>query len=198
MKILATSDLHNDTAAAKRLAEYAEKENVDLVLILGDISIMGDLTKGMIEPFVKKGKRVAFVAGNHDMPGTNEELAQTYKIIDLEHNALVYDGIGIFGASGGNIFPNDVSDEEMTYSLKRGFRYLKGAKKKVMATHVHPAGSMIEKFSFPGMEGVTAAIYELKPDIHVCGHIHEMEGFEEKIDKTKVICVGKNGKIIEI
>ncbi len=198
MKILAASDLHNDTAAAERLADYAEKKQVDLVLILGDISIFGELTDGMIEPFVKKNKKVAFVAGNHDMPGTSEALAQEYKIIDLEHRAIVYDGIGFFGAGGGNMFPNMVSDEDMLDSLRKGFRYLKGANKTVMATHIHPSDSIIEKFSFPGMEAITEAIHEMKPDIHLCGHIHEMEGFEETIGDTKVVCVGKRGKILEI
>src|SRR5688572_21823736 len=121
MKILAASDLHNDTAAVKRLAEYAEKENVDLVLILGDVSVFGELTKGMIEPFVKKGKKVLFVEGNHDMPGTAEAFSREYKIIDLEHKAVVYSDIGFFGSGGANVMPNVKAESEMFDDLKNGF-----------------------------------------------------------------------------
>ena len=39
---------------------------------------------------------------------------------------------------------------------------------------------------------------KFKPDILLSGHIHEAEGLQEKIGKTKIISVGKKGKIIEI
>ena len=42
------------------------------------------------------------------------------------------------------------------------------------------------------------AIKQFKPDILLHGHIHEASGFEEYIGKTKVINVGREGKIIEI
>jgi Icc-related predicted phosphoesterase len=59
---------------------------------------------------------------------------------------------------------------------------------------------MMEKFSkmVPGSEGVRKAIELLKPDILLCSHVHEAEGLEEKIGKTKVINVGKAGKIIKV
>ena len=58
----------------------------------------------------------------------------------------------------------------------------------------------MEKFSniFPGSEGVRKAIETFKPDILLCSHVHEAEGIEEMIGKTKVINVGKRGKIIEV
>ena len=69
-----------------------------------------------------------------------------------------------------------------------------------MATHVHPAESKIAKFTdiFPGSEGVKKAIDKFHPDILLCSHVHEAEGIEEKIGNTRVINVGKKGKIIEI
>lgn len=39
---------------------------------------------------------------------------------------------------------------------------------------------------------------KLQPDLFISGHIHELEGIEEKIGKTRVINVGRRGKIIEI
>jgi Icc-related predicted phosphoesterase len=41
-------------------------------------------------------------------------------------------------------------------------------------------------------------IYELQPDLHLCGHIHEAEGMEQKMGKTRVISLGKKGKIINL
>ena len=199
MKMLAAGDLHENAVGVKKLAEEAEKEKVDIVIINGDISNFGEMPNGMIKPFVEKKKRVAFVTGNHDMPGITEVLRERYDVIDVQNHAIIYKNVGIFGCGGANIMHmNFTSDDEMFNYLSNGFRYVKGAKKKVMVTHIHPKGSLIEKFSFPGSEAVTRAIYELKPDIHICGHIHEMEGFEEKIGETRVICVGSRGKIIDI
>ena len=69
-----------------------------------------------------------------------------------------------------------------------------------MVTHVHPEGTKMEKFTkfFPGSSGVKKAIEKFQPDILLCSHVLEAEGIEEKVGKTKVINVGKKGKIIEI
>ena len=66
-----------------------------------------------------------------------------------------------------------------------------------MVTHTHPENSILGLGMFPGSGGIRKAIDELKPDLHLCGHIHETEGIEEKIGTTRVINVGKKGKIIE-
>jgi len=50
----------------------------------------------------------------------------------------------------------------------------------------------------PGSSGVKRAIEKLKPDIAICSHAHEAEGIEEMIGDTRVINVGRRGKIIEI
>lgn len=69
-----------------------------------------------------------------------------------------------------------------------------------MITHVHPSESVMEKFTsiFPGSKGLKKAVDEFKPDLLLCSHVHEAEGIEEMLGKTKVINVGKKGKIIVI
>ena len=59
MKILAASDLHGDSANVERLAREAMKENVDMILILGDVSVFGDLEAGMIGPLAATKKKIA-------------------------------------------------------------------------------------------------------------------------------------------
>ena len=63
---------------------------------------------------------------------------------------------------------------------------------------MHPAGSKSEFSGIPGSKSITKAIEKFKPDILLHSHIHEAHGFEEYIGKTKVINVGREGKIIEI
>ncbi|MBT6772521.1 hypothetical protein HOA80_01465 [archaeon] len=58
----------------------------------------------------------------------------------------------------------------------------------------------MEKLSgfVPGSTGVKEAIDKFKPDIMLCSHVHEAEGIEEIVGKTKVVNVGRHGKIFEI
>ena len=71
-------------------------------------------------------------------------------------------------------------------------------KKRIMITHMHAADSKAEFSGFKGSKGIKKAINELKPDLLLCGHIHEASGLEEQIGNTKVINVSKEGRIIEL
>lgn len=206
LKILAIGDLHGDTKQAEKLAEKAKKEKVDLVILSGDLTFAESSTDYLVGPFAKHHLNVLLIPGNHETLATANFLEHVYtpnvknihgkglKFKDKAHN------IGIFGAGGANIGLFQLSENEIYRTLKKGFDKIKDAKKKIMITHVHPSKTLMAKLStfVPGSEGVRRAIQKFHPDIAICSHVHEAEGIEEKIGKTKVINVGKKGKIIII
>ena len=200
MKILATGDIHGDSLLAQSLAEKAKKENVDLVILCGDITNFDSSTDNLVGPFVKANKKVLLIPGNHDSFATADFLAELYGVKNIHGYSVRYGNVGIFGAGGANIGIEQLSEDEIFYLLKKGFEKIKYLDKKIMVTHVHPSGSKIEHFTnfFPGSTGVRKAIDELKPDLLLCSHVHEAEGIEEKIGNTTVMNVGRTGKIIEI
>ena len=200
MKILAFGDIHGDSRLAEKLAEKAEKENVDLVVLCGDITYFEQSTSNLIGPFVKRKKKVVLIPGNHESVATADFLAQLYGVKNLHGYSISAGDIGLFGCGGANIGINQLEEKEIFHLLEKGFKGIKKSKKKVMVTHVHPEGTIMEKFTkiFPGSSGVRKAVEKFKPDILLCSHVHEAEGLEEKIGKTKVINVGREGKIIEI
>ncbi len=198
LKILAASDLHGDARQSRRLADIAYKKGVDMVVIAGDITHFNMDTTNMIGPFLSKGKGVLFVSGNHDSPATAEFLSEKYKITNLQFYSVKHENAGFFGCGGANIGPNVITEKETAHYLKRGFSYVKDMDKKVMVTHMHPAGTAMEKISFQGSGSIRKAIEEFQPDVHICGHIHEAEGREERIGKTRIFCVGQKGKVIEV
>ncbi|MBU0930220.1 MAG: metallophosphoesterase [Nanoarchaeota archaeon] len=200
MKIFAAGDIHGDTKLANELAKKASKEKVDLVVLCGDLT-MGEIsTKGIIGPFVKNKLKVVLVPGNHETIATADFLAELYNVTNLHGYYIKYKDIGLFGCGGANIGMSQLSESEIFNSLKQGFDGLKGMKKKIMVTHVHPSGTIMEKFSniFPGSKGIRKAVETFKPDFLLCSHVHEAEGLEEKLGNTRVINVGRKGKIIEI
>jgi Icc-related predicted phosphoesterase len=204
LKILAVSDIHGDTDLVKSLADRAEKENVDLVVMCGDITLGEMSTDNIIGPFAKKHKKVLLIPGNHETVATADFLAEVYEpeAKNIHGYSVKYKEVGIFGAGGTtNVGPQPPIDEgEMYDLLKKGFDKIRYLKKKIMVTHIHPTETKIEKFSkfVPGSDAVKKAVETFKPDILLCGHVHEAEGLEEKLGKTRVINVGRKGKIIKV
>lgn len=200
MRIMSCSDLHGDRNLAEELALKAEQEKVDLVLICGDLTFFDNEPKGIIGPFLKRHKKVLFITGNHDSDVTADVLAEVYKIKNLHGYSVRYDDVGIFACGKANIGPEALSETEIHDTLMTAHRPVGYLKKKIMVTHVHPSGTMAEKMTtfLHASEGVRQAIEELQPDLAFCGHVHEAEGLEEKIGKTRVINVGRRGFVFEI
>ena len=200
MKILASGDIHGDMTLAKKLAERAEKENVDLVVLCGDLTLFEQSTKNIVGPFINKEKKVLLIPGNHESVATVDFLAELYGATNLHGYSVKYKDVGIFGCGGANVGPFPTNEAEIKKLLEKAFDGIKDFKKKIMVTHAHPVGSTMEKFSdfVPGSTSVREANDKFKPDFLLCSHVHEAEGIEEKIGKTRVINVGKSGKIIEI
>jgi Icc-related predicted phosphoesterase len=196
LKILAAGDIHGDANVSKRLAEKAEKEKVDLVILTGDLTSTIP-TKNIIRPFLDKKQKVIFVPGNWETEEEANTLAKKYGIKNLAHKYLVYKNTGIFGIGSADwaLFP----DDEATFrKLKEDADKLKNLEKKIMISHIHASGTLSELSGIPGNEGLRKAIDTLQPDLFIHSHIHELEGAEQKIGKTRVINVGKKGKIFEI
>lgn len=201
LKILAAGDIHGNSRDTRRLADQAEKENVDLVILCGDLTGFRE-TADILKPFKDKNKKVIIIPGNHESFATVDFLANLYGVKNIHGYSAKYESssgkIGLFGAGGADVGLSALSDREIFSTLKRAHSDLKGIEKTIMITHMHPAGSKSEASGFEGSAAITKAIKEFKPDILLHSHIHETEGVEETIDKTRVINVGSTGRIIEI
>jgi Icc-related predicted phosphoesterase len=195
-KILAAGDLHGDSATAKKLAEKAEKEKVDLVVLAGDITGIVE-TKNILKPFKDKGEKVIFVPGNWDTKEAAETLSKLYDMRDLGKNYAQYENIGFVGI-GSPDWEMNLNEEKAFEKLKKDFEKIKDLEKKIMISHLHAAKTKSEFSGVPGSTALKKAIKKFEPDFFISAHIHEAEGLQEKIGKTKVINVGKKGKIIEI
>jgi Icc-related predicted phosphoesterase len=195
-KILAAGDFHGDNTRTKKLAELADKKNVDLVILTGDITGVIE-TKDLIKPFIKKGKRVIFVPGNWDTTEAAETLSYLYGIKNIGDHYLKYDDVGIFGI-GNPDWEMELDEKKAFTQLKKDFKKIKDLERKIMVSHIHASGTKSELSGIPGSKALKKAIKEFQPDLFLAGHIHELEGAEEYIGKTRVINVGKKGKIIEL
>ncbi len=198
MKILALSDIHGDTSFIEEMAEKGAAEKVDLVILAGDILDMDRPKAGLIQPFKDKGLEVAVLPGNHEGMSEIGFMVEKYGVKNLHGYVIRKGDVGIFGCGYGDVGIHQLDDEEFFTTLKKTHEQVKDLKTKLMVTHVQPSDSIIGLGMWPGSEGIRKAIEEFQPDLHICGHIHETHGMEEIIGKTKVVNVGKSGKIIEL
>jgi len=196
LKILAAGDIHGDAKLSEKLAQRAEKEKVDLVILTGDIT--GSVqTRGLIKPFTDRKQKVLFVPGNWETTEDAEDFSSMYGIKNLDKHYAVYGNVGIFGIGSKDwaLFP----DNQRTFKkLDKDFQKIKDLEKKIMISHLHAAGTKSELSGIPGNDGIRRAIDKFQPDLFIHAHIHELDGVEEKIGKTRVIHAGRRGKIIEI
>jgi len=198
MKILAIADIHGDSSLSKKLAKKAKKENVDAVIIAGDLTWFGQPAKDIISPFIKEGKPVLAIPGNHDPESISKDLENTYKgVLDLHKKNFSKEGIGFFGTGTTDWGFKD--DETKVYAeLKDAHKKIKNFKKKIMVTHCPPEGSKIELMGYPGSRAIRRAIDKFQPDFVICGHIHPGGGLAEKFGKTNVLNVARHPAIFEI
>ena len=198
MKILTLSDIHGDRTFIKEMASKGAEEKVDLVILAGDILDFDEWKPGLIGPFKEKGLEIAVVPGNHEGMAEINFIVEKYNAKNLHGYSMKLGDVGIFGCGYGDIGLHQLKDEEFFNTLKQAHDSLGDVKKKLMVTHLQPNKSIIG-LNHPtwGSSGVRKAIEEFQPNIHICGHIHETDGIEEMIGNTKVINVGKSGRIIE-
>ena len=96
LRVLAAADIHGDRTLARKLASKAKKENVDLVILCGDLTGPTE-TNNLIKPFKDAKKKVLLIPGNHDSFATADFLAEIYDVRNIHGYSVKYDDIGFFG-----------------------------------------------------------------------------------------------------
>jgi uncharacterized protein len=197
LKILAAGDLHGSEAIAENLARKAKRDKVDLVILAGDISSPFKKEK-VLGHFRERGLETIFVPGNWDSDLDVKFMKEMYSANSLERGYVKKGEIGFFGIGNSN-FKLDHDIEKDIPKLQEIFKLTEGKlRKRVLVSHLHVAGSKAEFSGFKGSYVLRKIIEELKPDLVISSHIHEAEGIEEKIKKTKIIQVGSKGTTFKI
>lgn len=193
LRILAAGDLHGNKSLAEKLSKKAIEEKVDLIILTGDLTGPVKDDGSILEPFTKAKQKVVFIPGNWE---SSEEVDLLKKRAKNIHNYYVtYNEIAISGI--GNPDWKMRLDKEDLYAIKSNFSRIK-SKKRILVSHLHAEGTLAEFSGIPGDKILREAVEYFKPDMLISSHIHEAEGLEDFIGKTKVFQVGRTGKVLEI
>ncbi len=197
MKILAFVDTHGNLKAIERL--LVKGEGVDLLVCAGDISNFGHNLKESIAKLKKLNKPMLIIPGNHESEEQIRELSKEFPwLINLHKSSYQLGEYVFFGYGGGGFSMEDLQYEKVIKNFKK---ILKKDSKLVIVTHGPPYGTRCDLLPHQGYRGCktyTEVDKELKPILHICGHLHETASMRDKIGGTLVINPGAEGKIIRI
>ena len=189
-KILAISDIHGEEN--ENLYTYLKNNDIDLVLILGDITDFGPLE--FVGTFIDKVAEcdvdVIAIPGNCDPKGICNAINEVS--FCLHNNIIAYGDAILFGYGGSNETPfntpGEIQDNKIygdVYELLANYDYVYNAdvpKVKILVTHAPPYNTEADKMEngeHVGSSGILKSIHEFEPEINVCGHIHEAKSLSK-------------------
>lgn len=196
MRILAFSDLHGDFKALHRLARKAD--HADLLVCAGDFTVFENNILRVMKKLNGIGKPVVLVHGNHEDPEFVRETCKKMSNIHFVHKKLLqlreFHDYTFIGHGGGGFTKRDLEFERFAKKLR-----LQKNKKLIFITHQPPYKTKLDYiWAHHGNKSYREFVMRAKPVLYICGHLHETQGKEDRIGKTKVINPGPKGKIVEV
>ncbi len=200
MKILAAADIHGEKKFIDKIVKKAKENDVDLILVAGDITHLETKLEGIIGELKKAGKPIILIPGNEESVATVDFLVEMYSpgVYNIHAYSIKYKDIGIIGIGGATkVGPHFVTEEEVWDVLMKGLQKVKDSKFKIVLAHEPPDGTKLA-LKFRGSKALREFIEKYQPDLVICGHIHEAQGMYERLGKTFIINPGPEGKIIDL
>ncbi len=203
MKICAITDIHFRQNFNDNIAGIIN--NVDLVLIAGDITNFGGKEEAQVilREIQQLNCNILAVPGNCDQRSVNDTLRE--KRINLHGETRVFENVAFYGLGGCSKTPfhtpQEYSESEITEILssfeKADARY------HILLSHSPPAKTRVDKVFLglhAGSKAIRTFVEKFQPDLVICGHIHEAKG-TDKIGKTVILNPGpfpKHYAIIDV
>ena len=159
MKVLCVADYHREEKFAKNVDELAKKEKVDVIVNAGDF-VSEDFARKVLD---REKVQTFVVKGNWDY----DLRTKNKKVKILENEVVEYRGYYFLGVDWG--FYARIPE------LANGI----DPKKLVVITH-DPPFDILDMSYFGNNAGIMelrAIITEVRPVLHVFGHIHEAAGY---------------------
>jgi Icc-related predicted phosphoesterase len=198
MRLLLSSDLHCDLAAARRLVERSEK--ADVLVVAGDLAVMRTGLEKTVDVLTDARCPAVLVAGNGE---SYEELATACAEWPgarvLHGSGCRVGGVDFWGLGGAvpvtpfGPWSYDLPEEEAGALLAGCPR---GA---VLVTHSPPFGHVdLAGGKHLGSRAVVATVERVWPRLVACGHIHGCWTEESTLGETRIVNAGPGGVWAEL
>jgi Icc-related predicted phosphoesterase len=194
VRLLAFSDVHRDDRKARELAEMARE--VDVVVAAGDFASVHIGLDKLIDMLVVIETPTVLVPGNNETEEALREACQGWKAATVLHGeGMTIDGVSFYGLGGG--VPPTPWDWSFDLTEEEASEKLAGAPDGgVLVVHSPPKGHLDGRSL--GSEAILRTIEEKRPEVVICGHIHEDGGKDDRIGPTRLYNVGPEGTFVEV
>lgn len=199
MKLLLCSDIHCDTAAARRIVEKSNE--VDVVIGAGDFATCRRGLQSTIDVLRRIDRPTVLVAGNAE---TTEELRTACDDWPSAHvlhgSGVTVEDVNFFGL-GGAVPETPFGDWSYDLSEDTARTLLNDCPAgAVLVTHSPPQGAVDRDSGGRslGSAAVLKTIERTQPRLVVCGHIHASAGRVELVGETPVTNAGPMGTVFDL
>lgn len=192
MKLLAITDLHGKNP--QNIQNFLERKNYDLLLIVGDITQFGPVSKAekILDDLKTINIPILALPGNCD-PRKIVNILEDREV-SLHSKSFETDRYNFVGLGGSNSTPFntpfELSEKEIEKELKKLIP--DNTTDWILITHTPPHGTKCDLTSdgtHAGSKAIKKIIEEKTPLVNFCGHIHEARSIDE-IGNTKIVNPG--------
>jgi uncharacterized protein len=198
VRILAFSDLHRDLNQAAELVDLSSE--ADVVIAAGDFASVHEGLEDAIDALKPIRAPTVLVPGNNETEDALRAACEDWDAATVLHGeSAEIDGTQFFGLGAGvPITPWDWSfdlDEDQAAE-----KLASCPEEAVLVVHSPPKGHCDQSSAGDhlGSQAILEAIEAKRPQLAVCGHIHESWGAESEIGPTRVINLGPSGTALEL
>jgi uncharacterized protein len=194
MKLLLFSDLHCDTAAARRLVERAR--GCDVLVGAGDFGNVRRDVRVCLDVLAAAGRPAVLVPGNNESLEELTEACRSWPEAHVLHGSGVeIDGVKFYGLGGGvpvtpfGAWSYDFTEDEAARLLEQ---CPAGC---VLVSHSPPQGVVDVSSSGRSLGSVAVrdAVVRTRPVLVVCGHVHASAGQSGRLGPSEVVNAGPGG-----
>ena len=194
MRLLACADFHGSREAVEKVRDVALREDIDLIVVAGDIANNSLRTAIEFLGILRKTNlQTLFVPGNLDSKSLIDWSDASVRSIHgrtYDYRGLVFIGLG--GAIRGPFYtPFEYDETEAASILDEAYRSVEEGR-LILISHCPPKNTSLDRtFSrvHAGSISVRRFIEKVQPILVICAHIHEGRGVDQ-IGKTRLVNTG--------
>ncbi len=197
MRLQIFSDIHSDWKTLERLLSV----EADYYVAAGDqVSWQRGLER-CGEILQSRAERMYVLPGNHESADDIRRMCDRFGLHDFHESVLQVGGWKVAGLGYSSPTPFDTPGEYTEAQMAEKLARFDGLEPLVLVCHAPPYGTALDEVRaglHAGSRAVREFIEKQQPEWFFCGHIHEAEGVEIEMGKTRARNVGKQGYLLEL
>lgn len=197
LRLLIFSDIHNDWKTLERLLAV----EADYYIAAGDQVTWAKGFERCGEILQTRGDKVYVLPGNHESAEQIGSMCARFGLHDFHERHIQVGKWQVAGLGYSNPTPFNTPGEYSETQLRDRLGRFADLTPLVLVCHTPPYGTPLDQIRtglHAGSHSVREFIEQQQPAYFYCGHIHEAEGIEIEMGKTRARNVGKKGHLLEL